>query len=236
MGSHHSSNEDDSTLLHRVPLFPLPNVVLLPRAVLPLHIFEHRYRSMTIDAINSDGHIAMALLKPGWEKEYYSKPAIEPVVCVGTILNYEQLPDGKFNFLLQGRTRAKVVEESPHNGYRVATLQPIADSPPAMEIDLLDLREKLTEKISDPRLSKTPLYAQFAQMLTSTMGTSDIADLIAFNWIEDISRKQQLLAESNPQLRVQTVIDALSDMIASIPLADPSIMVSDNFGRNINLN
>ncbi len=85
-----------------VPLFPLPNVVLFPRAVLPLHVFEQRYREMTTDALKGDRLIAMALLRPGWEQNYYSRPAIEPVVCVGQILTHEKLADGKYNFLLQG--------------------------------------------------------------------------------------------------------------------------------------
>src|SRR5947209_4114241 len=85
-----------------VPLFPLPNVVLFPRAVLPLHIFEERYRAMMADALAGDRQVAMALLKPGWEKNYYARPAIEPVVCLGRILSHERLPDGCYNFLLQG--------------------------------------------------------------------------------------------------------------------------------------
>ena len=79
--------------LAAVPLFPLPNVVLFPRAVLPLHVFEDRYKAMTADVLTGNRLIAMALLKPGWEKDYYQAPAIEPVVCVGEILSWEQLPD-----------------------------------------------------------------------------------------------------------------------------------------------
>src|SRR5215204_4472699 len=104
-----SSPEPDDSLpdslpdsLDAIPLFPLPNVVLFPRAILPLHIFEERYRQMTKDVLAGDGRIAMALLKPGWEKDYYSRPQIEPVVCVGKIVSWEKLPDGKYNFLLQG--------------------------------------------------------------------------------------------------------------------------------------
>src|SRR5579862_5209492 len=97
--------------LSAVPLFPLPNVVLFPRAVLPLHIFEERYKAMTVHALGGDRLIGMALLKSGWEKSYYGRAAIEPVVCVGRILSHERLPDGCYNFLLQGVARAKVVGE-----------------------------------------------------------------------------------------------------------------------------
>src|SRR5215210_2043649 len=106
--------------LSSVPLFPLPNVVLFPRAVLPLHIFEERYKEMTADALSGSRQIAMALLKPGWEKNYYHRPAIEPIVCVGTILSHERLADGTYNFLLQGHTRARFVREFGDKPYRLA--------------------------------------------------------------------------------------------------------------------
>src|SRR3954453_13428604 len=83
----------DGVALDAVPLFPLPNVVLFPRAVLPLHIFEERYKTMTADALQGDRQIAMALLQPGWERDYYQKPAINQVVCIGTVLTHERLPD-----------------------------------------------------------------------------------------------------------------------------------------------
>src|SRR3954462_2206335 len=94
--------------LGAVPLFPLPNVVLLPRAILPLHVFEERYKQMTADVLRGERLVAMALLKEGWERDYYQAPQIEPVVCVGQILSHELLPDGRYNFLLQGVTRARV--------------------------------------------------------------------------------------------------------------------------------
>ena len=94
-----------------IAIFPLATV-LFPGSVLPLHIFEDRYRAMMADALEGDRLIAMALLKPGWEKSYYGRPEIEPVVCVGQILSQEKLADGKYNLLLQGVVRARVVEEA----------------------------------------------------------------------------------------------------------------------------
>src|SRR5205814_9071790 len=124
-----AENSVDSERFAAVPLFPLPNVVLFPRAILPLHIFEQRYKAMTADALRGDRQIAMALLKPGWEKSYYGWPSIEPIVCVGNILTHEMLPDGCYNFLLQGHTRCRIVQELSLNElpYRVAQLQPLPE-------------------------------------------------------------------------------------------------------------
>src|SRR5262245_51754568 len=125
-----ADSESEPQDLSAVALFPLPNVVLFPRAILPLHIFEERYKAMTRDALRTDRQIAMALLRPGWEKCYYSRATIDPVVCVGQILQHEKLPDGTYNFLLQGLTRAKVVSERPPGEcmYRVAELEPLVET------------------------------------------------------------------------------------------------------------
>ena len=91
----------------------------------------------------------MALLKPGWEKNYYSTPAIHPVVCIGKILSHEKLPDGKYNFLLQGVQRARIVREFSDRSYRVAELQTF-EQIPVMEIDLSEQRAKLERIVADP--------------------------------------------------------------------------------------
>src|SRR5581483_2402272 len=113
-----------------------------PGAILPLHIFEERYKAMTADALRGPRRIAMALLKPGWEKNYHGRPPIDPVVCVGDILSHERLPDGRYNFLLRGHKRARVSREYGDEPYRVAWLDPLPETP-AMEIDLADERRRL---------------------------------------------------------------------------------------------
>src|SRR5271166_1167351 len=92
-------------------LFPLPNLVLFPHVVQPLHIFEPRYRQLMSDALADDRLIAMALLQPGWESDYEERPAIYPGVCIGQIYKEEKLSDGRFNLLLHGAARAQVLNE-----------------------------------------------------------------------------------------------------------------------------
>ena len=94
-------------------LFPLPNLVLFPHVVQPLHIFEPRYRELMADALAGDRLIALALLRPGWEEDYDQQPPIHPVICLGSIHKEERLPDGRYNLLLQGVSRARVLEEVP---------------------------------------------------------------------------------------------------------------------------
>jgi len=107
----------------RLPVFPLPNVVFFPKTYLPLHIFEPRYRRMVADTTMGDRCIAMALLREGWEPDYYGNPAIYPTLCVGRIMSVQPLPDGRSNILLQGLERCEIQEEHFDKPYREATIR-----------------------------------------------------------------------------------------------------------------
>jgi Lon protease-like protein len=194
-----------------VPLFPLPNVVLFPRAVLPLHIFEERYKQMTADVLDGHRQIAMALLTRGWEKDYYGRPAVESVVCVGTILSHEQLPDGRYNFLLRGHTRARIVGEVGEEPYRQGALEPMLESH-AGEMALREARERLIEMFKRDAYAALPGGAQIRQMLGTDVPTAAIADLLAFNVLGDdqVALKQSLLAEADVQRRVWRLVEELA--------------------------
>lgn len=106
------------------PLFPLPDVVLFPGAVLPLHVFEPRYRAMTEDALRGARVISIALLKPGFEPLYYTLDApIHRYICLGRIVRDAQLPNGHYLVSLVGWSRVRIVEELRHPRYRVARIQ-----------------------------------------------------------------------------------------------------------------
>jgi uncharacterized protein len=204
--------------LGAVPLFPLPNVVLFPRAVLPLHIFEERYKNMTSEALAGDRLVAMALLRPGWEKDYYQRPAIEPVVCVGKILTWEKLADGKYNFLLQGQTRAKIIREDSGRPYRVAELEPL-EQREVLEIDLTNQRRRLSELFRDGPLAATPAGVELKRILASDLPTREVADLIAFHVLDNVALKQALLAEPDAGRRANRLLAALDAALPILELA-----------------
>jgi uncharacterized protein len=123
--------EQLATFAGTAPLFPLPDVVHFPHLLLPLHIFEPRYREMTADALAGDRLIAMALLKPG-STTTEGSPPIHDVVCLGRITADQQTKDGRYYLVLQGLSRARIVrEEDDALPYRVAQLelQPDPESP-----------------------------------------------------------------------------------------------------------
>jgi Lon protease-like protein len=193
-----------------VPLFPLPNVVLFPKAVQPLHIFEERDKAMTADVMKGDRRLALALLRPGWEKGYYSRPAIEPVVCVGRILSAERLPDGKYNILLQGVSRAVVTAEHEDGlrPYRVARLHQLPETD-SDEADLLESRKRMLRLFERSPLALTPIGRQFRSLAEGPVPTATLADLVAATYLEDLHLKQSLLGEQDVRCRVARVAEAL---------------------------
>jgi len=92
----------------RLSIFPLPGALLFPRSYLPLHIFEPRYRAMVGDALARDRRIAMIQPRPGEGNEH---PALFEVGCVGKIAQVEALDDGRFNLVLEGQTRFRLLRE-----------------------------------------------------------------------------------------------------------------------------
>jgi uncharacterized protein len=131
-------------------LFPLPTAVLFPNVFLPLHIFEPRYREMVADALASDRLIGMVLLRPGWEPEYDGRPAVYPVGCSGVITHVERLADGRFNIVLRGLDRFRILDEDQTRAYRRAEVETLRE--PAVEVrdrpPLRALRQRLEALIA----------------------------------------------------------------------------------------
>jgi Lon protease-like protein len=115
------------TLPPTIPIFPLPNVVLFPNVFLPLHIFEARYRAMVRDALAADRIIGMVLLQPGFEANYEGRPPVYPVGCAGVITHSEALPDGRFNIVLRGLEKFRVVDEDTSQPYRLAHIEAVPE-------------------------------------------------------------------------------------------------------------
>ena len=107
-----------------IPVFPLPNVVLFPEVMLPLHIFAPRYRQMVRDAKdNTPSLIGMALLRGNWQEQYEGRPEIFPVCCAGEMVRVVPLPDGRSNILLKGLRECRIKEERSGKMYREAVVE-----------------------------------------------------------------------------------------------------------------
>ncbi len=125
---------------------------MLPGTTLPLHIFEHRYRAMVADALEGNRMIGMAMLKPGWESAEAS-PAVHQVGGAGEIIESEELEDGRYNILLEGRFRYRILkEEAVATPYRTASVEEIASIPfgsPEEETRVSRMALQLFEKVQE---------------------------------------------------------------------------------------
>lgn len=147
----------------RIPLFPLPGVVLLPGTHLPLHIFEPRYRAMVADALAGDRTIGMAMMKPGWERAG-ATPPVFPVGGAGRIVDLEELTDGRYNIVLEGEFRYRLLSESPPAPYRVASVEEVPPVPFSRESDaaricdgVVSLFEEISRAMTLPPLPEEVL-------------------------------------------------------------------------------
>lgn len=185
-----------------MPLFPLPNCVLLPHATIPLHIFEPRYRAMVKDALESNRLIAMALFEgDDWKQNYEGTPPIRDVVCVGYITRYDELADGRYNLLLQGVCRAQVLQELPlSEPYRQAMLTPI-DTKAPMEIELADLRLRIETLLGDETLMQLASVRAIHKWFTSDVPTPVLVDLTLMAVCDDLEQRYRMLAEPRVEKR-----------------------------------
>jgi Lon protease-like protein len=136
-----------------LPLFPLSNVVLFPGVQTPLHVFEPRYRQMTEHALAGSGLIGMVAVRPEFVESIAGDPPIYQVGCAGRITDAKRMPDGRFNLLLLGTQRFRILRESLPDGdrlYRVAETKPLEDAfEPAARPRVLALRHRAIELVAE---------------------------------------------------------------------------------------
>lgn len=193
-----------------VRLFPLPNVVLFPQVMQPLNIFEPRYKQMTADALAGDRMIAMALLEPGWQKDYEGSPPIHPVACLGRIVADQLLPDGRYNLLLQGMSRVQILKEIPHGKlYRKARADLLVDVDVENGLAARKLRRKLGALVPRWFGSHKATLAQVRKLFRSELSLGALCDIFAFALALEVEQKRELLDELDVEKRVRMLLSLL---------------------------
>jgi len=192
-----------------MPLFPLAGVVLLPHAVLPLHIFEPRYRQMVEHAIDGAGQLAVAVFEgERWKREYHGSPPIRPVVCVGQVIQHEKLADGRYNLLVQGVCRGRIKKEIPPDGdrlYRQAMLEPV-EADQTNEESLEESRHRLRQMLSQSPLTSLAASENICQCLDREEApTSAVLELVGVSLISDDQVRYRLLEEGDPGARAEII-------------------------------
>ena len=125
-----------------VPIFPLPGVVLFPRTMLPLHVFELRYRTMVREALSAERLLVLALLKPGWEVDYHGSPEFFPLGCLARFEQVEWLPNDCYDIRVSGLCRVEIGRPVREYPYRAAPVRPRPQEPFGEDDPLIALERR----------------------------------------------------------------------------------------------
>ncbi len=194
--------------LERLPIFPLPQAHLFPGVLMPLHVFEPRYRQMVRDLVaGATGPaplLAIAELKPGYESDYEGRPPVHAVCGLGRVVWHQALPDGRFNILVRGEARVRIEREhAPDRAYRVvrASVRPDAAPSRSIEADATSART-LVARIA-PHLPEQgkPLLDMLADIHEPAL----LHDVLAGTIVRDPAVRRALLEEQDPAVRIARV-------------------------------
>lgn len=195
-----------------LPIFPLPDVTFFPHTLLPLHVFEARYRALVMDALARDRRLAVVKLRPGYETTYAGKPAVHGVAGAGEIVSWERLATGRYNILLKGDWRVRIASDKPSDTlYRLVTAHRLEDVPSSGDVTPVLGRirgacGRLLRALDRP-----------ADLLDTALADGQppgaIADRIASAVIPDADLRQTLLETLDVTLRLDRLALALDQLV-----------------------
>jgi uncharacterized protein len=205
--------------LERLPMFPLPNVVLLPNTFLPLHIFEPRYRKMTRDLLEGNRLVAMALQVGSADPlgEDDGPPAVAPIAGVGEVVMAQDLPDGRFNLVLRGCARVRILHELPsEEPYRIVQAAELPDDPPGSVVELLDAEASLRALTGGLAEALPEGGELLKQVVAAQASPAALADVVASTLIADPRLRQELLETTDITRRITRVSAEVAAMAAEL--------------------
>ena len=201
-------------VLAALPVFPLPDCVLLPGGLLPLHVFEPRYRELTRHCLAGERVMAIARLRSGYEAHYEGRPPVYPDVGIGRVIESEEQGDGRFLLLLAGIARAHIVEElAPRHAYREVRARLLLDT--ASDPDgLRDGRDQLAALCD--HLARLVEGGDALRDLIRAGEPGDCADAIAAALVQDADERQSLLECLCPQTRLDRTIELVGALLSKL--------------------
>jgi uncharacterized protein len=193
-----------------LPIFPLPNVVLFPNVFLPLHIFEARYREMVADALKDDRLIGMVLLRPGWQRDYEGRPSVYPIGCSGVITHADRLNDGRYNIVLRGVQRFRILDEDNRLSYRRARIEQLPESSCCAEDTTAIRRQRAKlDSLLAPVVERSVADIAGEAKIPAAMADEDLVNALAQYLDLDPLEKQALLEQRSLRSRAESLVELL---------------------------
>ncbi len=180
--------------LRRLPLFPLEDVVLFPHSMIPLHIFEARYRKMVRDVLGSNRLMAISLQLEKEDLEEGNIPRVAHVASVGELVLAQELPDGRFNLVVRGRARIGIDEElTSDEPYRLIAAHEIPDDP-ANEPGEIDEADTALRALVTGLAESIPDGGELLKHVAAAQDTpAALANVVAASLVADAKTRQRLL-------------------------------------------
>ena len=209
--------------LAALPMFPLPGVVLFPQALLPLHIFEERYKRMARDLLSSHRHLAVSMLESPDDASASGRPPVRPIMGMGEVVVAHELPDGRFNIVIRGRARVHLDEELLSDmPYRLIRASVRADMPVTNPAELADADQSLRALVG--RLADNiPDGGELLRQVVASQSTPrELSDVLAAALIVDPHKRQRLLETRNVLRRIEIVTAEVVTMTARVGPKGPA--------------
>jgi Lon protease-like protein len=192
-----------------VPVMPLPGVLLFPNALLPLHIFEPRFRDMLDHALQDDRMFCVALVRPE-RQQWRTSEDFFPVSTVGVIRACVGRSDGTSDLILQGIRRVKFSGFEQEAPFPIARIKPLKTRT-KLTVETDALAAKVLEFYTRLKSSERALPEKIDRYLSEMSDPEMLADLIASTFIGDVTHRQQLLEELDLNQRLRLLIQHLRE-------------------------
>ncbi|HXJ82004.1 MAG TPA: LON peptidase substrate-binding domain-containing protein [Candidatus Methylomirabilis sp.] len=199
-----------------LPIFPLPDLSFFPHTLLPLHIFEARYRAMITDCLARDRRLAVVGLKPGYEATYDAKPPVHGIAGAGSIVRCQRLASGRFNVLLKGEHRVRIEKEVPTDTlYRMVVATPLEDLGGDRPV-LRTLAETIRERCLQILEALGRGNSEMRESLEAVRSPAELGDQVASGVIPDATVRRALLEELDVERRLERLTVALDDLLRQL--------------------
>jgi Lon protease-like protein len=209
-----TSDELNPRVLSAMPIFPLPDCVLLPGGLLPLHVFEERYRDLARDCLAGPRLMAIARLRRGYEADYSGRPPVHSHIGIGRVIDSEEQDDGRFLLVLGGVARADIMQElPPRRSYREVRARLLLDTA-SDATNLQDCHDQLVA-ICD-HIAHLVEGGEALRELVRSGEPGQCADAVAAAIVRDVDERQRLLECQCPQTRIDRTLELAGALLGRL--------------------